>query len=335
MHKRIRIITTALDRPSPSRSSPTRSPLSPIAAPNEVKPRKKSIRQVALEYRQKVASYGVATLAPHPPIRRRTVKLWGMRLEMVEEATKIEPWPRSFKWVRGEAIGRGRAYLGLNVTTGEMIAVKQYRIPHNADELPVVLLLIHGVHSRGSIRENIRKYGTFDTDVVKWFASQILDGLIYLHGRGLIHGALKSSNILVELTGTFPRTIFWTAPEIIRTQYKAYDSMADIWSLGCIVLEMLTGKRPWFNTEAIAVMYKLYHQTVRPLPPADSGLDPVAADFMEKCLALRPQDRLSAVQLKQHPFLQLSPIGLSTDSAGMIRTGSKFHPWSLGSPAII
>jgi mitogen-activated protein kinase kinase kinase len=44
--------------------------------------------------------------------------------------------PRSFKWVRGEAIGRGRAYLGLNVTTGEMIAVKQYRIPHNADELP-------------------------------------------------------------------------------------------------------------------------------------------------------------------------------------------------------
>jgi hypothetical protein len=40
----------------------------------------------------------------------------------------------------------------------------------------------------GSIRENIQKYGTFDTDVVKSFASQILDGLIYLHGRGLIHG---------------------------------------------------------------------------------------------------------------------------------------------------
>jgi serine/threonine protein kinase len=35
--------------------------------------------------------------------------------------------------------------------------------------------------------------------------------------------------------------------------------MADIWSLGCIVLEMLTGKRPWFNTEAIAVMYKVNH----------------------------------------------------------------------------
>jgi len=178
----------------------------------------------------------------------------------------------------------------------------------------------------GSIRAAVQKYGALGTELVKSFTSQILDGLIYLHARGLIHGALKSSNILVELTGTckieglacseteirdnsraVPRAIFWTAPEIIRTQYKAYDTKADIWSLGCILLEMLTGNRPWFNMEAVAVMFKLYHQTLRPHPPGDLALDPGAADLMEKCLALKPEDRLSAVQLKQHPYLVPAP----------------------------
>ena len=87
---------------------------------------------------------------------------------------------------------------------------------------------------------------------------------------------LKSSKILIDPTGickigglgcsqtelrdnsrAVPCDIFWTAPEIIRTQYKAYDGKADIWSIGCIVLEMLTGKRPWYDNEAVAVMFKV------------------------------------------------------------------------------
>ncbi|KAJ7811097.1 kinase-like domain-containing protein [Mycena olivaceomarginata] len=230
------------------------------------------------------------------------------------------------------------------------MAVKQLSFPQNLGELPGRLLLnmkdlhhpnlieylgleetgdvlsIFMEYVGGSIRANVRQYGALDADVVKSFTSQILDGLIYLHAKGLIHGALKSSNILVEPTGTckieglccsetqirdnsraIPGAIFWTAPEIIKTQYKAYDSKADIWSLGCIVLEMVTGKRPWFNTEAVAVMFKLYQQTLRPHPLDDLELDPVAADLMEKCLTLKPEDRLSAVELKQHRYLGLSP----------------------------
>ncbi|KAJ7679152.1 kinase-like protein [Mycena polygramma] len=278
-------------------------------------------------------------------------------------STDRSPGSPSFRWVLGHPIGRGahgRVHLALNATTGEMLAAKQFTFPSGANEslgrpshrtlkreianmenldhpnlvqyLGFVqsgdlLSLFTEYVSGGSIHENLRKHGVFDPNVVKSFASQILDGLIYLHARGLVHGDLKSTNILVEPTGickieglscsvtevrdnsrAVPRAIFWTAPEIIRTQYKAYNAMADIWSLGCVVLEMLTGHRPWFNTEAVAVMYKLYHQTHRPLPPADSGpLDPVAVDFTEKCLALEPENRLSAVELKQHPFLLPSP----------------------------
>jgi serine/threonine protein kinase len=87
---------------------------------------------------------------------------------------------------------------------------------------------------------------------------------------------LKASNILVESAGVckisglgcletevrdksraVPRAVFWTAPEVIKTQYKSYDSKVDIWSTGCVVLQMFTGHRPWLGVEAVAVMYKV------------------------------------------------------------------------------
>ncbi|KAJ7767115.1 kinase-like protein [Mycena metata] len=367
MHRRILIITSLLEKPSRSRSSPTRSPLSPISAPNEVKPHNKSIRQVALERKQSLTYPGaLRTPATHPSIRRRTINLWGKQFEpsviMAEDTdTAGIQMSKSFSWVRGEVIGRGahgQVYLGLDGETGVLLGVKQIRFDQDADELPgrpsprtlkkelanmkalshpnlveylgyeetgELFSIFMEYIPAGSIHSNVRIYGTFDDDLVKSSVSQILDALIYLHAHGIVHGALKSTNILLDHTGAckieglgcsetevrdhsraVPRAIFWTAPELIRTQYKSYNRMVDIWSVGCVVLEMLTGKRPWFNTEAVAVMYKLYHQTLRPHPPPDVELSPLAEDFMEKCLALNPADRLSAVELKQHPFIVLS-----------------------------
>ncbi|KAJ7193930.1 kinase-like protein, partial [Mycena pura] len=262
--------------------------------------------------------------------------------------------------VRGARISRGtNVYLCLNATTGEMLAVKQFTFNHAAEspgqpsaralkrEIQIMQHLTHpnvveciGFQeilggdlflfteyvSGGSIRDSIQKTGIFGEDAAKSCTFQVLAGLVHLHGRGFVHGELKSSKILVDPTGickigglgcsqtelrdnsrAVPCDIFWTAPEIIRTQYKAYDGKADIWSIGCIVLEMLTGKRPWYDNEAVAVMFKLYNQTLCPRPPADVVLSPVAEDFLERCLALNPVDRMSAVQLRQHPFLVLSP----------------------------
>lgn len=52
-------------------------------------------------------------------------------------------------------------------------------------------------------------------------------------------------------------TIFWMAPEVIDTPKKGYDKKIDIWSVGCVVLEMWAGKRPWSGDEAIAVILKV------------------------------------------------------------------------------
>ena len=52
-------------------------------------------------------------------------------------------------------------------------------------------------------------------------------------------------------------TIFWMAPEVVHTQKKGYNFKIDIWSVGCVVLEMWAGMRPWMGEETVAVMYKV------------------------------------------------------------------------------
>jgi serine/threonine protein kinase len=90
---------------------------------------------------------------------------------------------------------------------------------------------------------------------------------------------LKADNILVEMSGVckisdfgiskrtddgsggaftaLQGTVFWMAPEVINTQKKGYNFKIDIWSVGCVVLEMWAGMRPWMGDEAVAVMFKV------------------------------------------------------------------------------
>ena len=52
-------------------------------------------------------------------------------------------------------------------------------------------------------------------------------------------------------------TVFWMAPEVVNTQKKGYNFKIDIWSVGCVVLEMWAGMRPWNGEEMFAVMFKV------------------------------------------------------------------------------
>lgn len=131
----------------------------------------------------------------------------------------------------------------------------------------------------GSIGSCLLKHGKFDEEVTKSFTAQILGGLEYLHSKGILHRDLKADNILVETSGVckisdfgiskrtdddasgahtaMQGTIFWMAPEVINTKKKGYNSKIDIWSVGCVVLEMWAGHRPWNGDEVVAVMFKV------------------------------------------------------------------------------
>jgi mitogen-activated protein kinase kinase kinase len=64
---------------------------------------------------------------------------------------------------------------------------------------------------------------------------------------------IDKQNVLTAMQGT----VFWMAPEVVNTGKRGYNSKVDIWSVGCVVLEMWAGERPWRKEEAMAVIVKV------------------------------------------------------------------------------
>jgi len=97
------------------------------------------------------------------------------------------------------------------------------------------------------------------------------------------------------------------APEVINPQKKGYNFKIDIWSVGCVILEMWAGSRPWLGNETFAVMFKLYEAKLLPPIPDGLVLSPLADDFRLQCFALNPEERPTATQLRKHTYLTLPP----------------------------
>ncbi|KAK3904683.1 hypothetical protein C8A05DRAFT_42299 [Staphylotrichum tortipilum] len=198
--------------------------------------------------------------------------------------------------------------------------------------------------SGGSIGSCLRKHGRFEEPVVASLTRQTLSGLAYLHREGILHRDLKADNILLDLDGTckisdfgiskktdniygndktnsMQGSVFWMAPEVVRLEGQGYSAKVDIWSMGCVVLEMLSGRRPWIKDEAVGAMYKIANGQSPPVPD-DVQTSPIALAFMLDCFTVDATDRPTAdVLLSQHPFPELDPnfSFLDTDLHAKIR----------------
>jgi mitogen-activated protein kinase kinase kinase len=186
--------------------------------------------------------------------------------------------------------------------------------------------------SGGSIGSCLRKHGKFEESVVKSLTRQCLEGLSYLHDQGILHRDLKADNILLDLDGTckisdfgiskktdniygndssnsMQGSVFWMAPEVIQSQGQGYSAKVDIWSLGCVVLEMFAGRRPWSKEEAIGAIYKLGSLSQAPPIPEDVSMNvsPAALAFMWDCFTVDTFERPTAETLLTHPFCEPDP----------------------------
>uniref|UniRef100_A0A2D4N7N8 Protein kinase domain-containing protein n=1 Tax=Micrurus spixii TaxID=129469 RepID=A0A2D4N7N8_9SAUR len=173
----------------------------------------------------------------------------------------------------------------------------------------------------GSIKDQLKAYGALTENVTRKYTRQILEGVHYLHSNMIVHRDIKGANILRDsagnvklgdfgaskrlqticLSGTGMKsatgTPYWMSPEVISGE--GYGRKADIWSVGCTVVEMLTEKPPWAEFEAMAAIFKIATQPTNPqLPPhvSDHGQDFLKRIFTEA--KLRP----SADELLRHTF---------------------------------
>ncbi|KAI9593495.1 kinase-like domain-containing protein [Syncephalis fuscata] len=287
-----------------------------------------------------------------------TEMLMNQEVMAIEEQKKEEGITQ---WIKGSMIGTGsfgHVYLGLNPLTGELLAAKQVELPNSSgsDERREMMLkalqreidllkdLDHenivrylGSHRDeqhlnifleyvpgGSVASMLINYGPFQEPLVKSYLRQILLGLDYLHGQGIIHRDIKGGNILVDNRGvikisdfgvskrdesemmntnathraSLQGSVFWMAPEVVKKQH--YTPKADIWSLGCLVVEMFTGDHPFPNLAQMQAIFKIGSDESPEIP---RNISEDAQDFLKDTFSLDTESRPAASILLQHAFV--------------------------------
>ncbi|XP_078408860.1 mitogen-activated protein kinase kinase kinase 2 isoform X2 [Cetorhinus maximus] len=174
----------------------------------------------------------------------------------------------------------------------------------------------------GSIKDQLKAYGALTENVTRRYTRQILEGVSYLHSNMIVHRDIKGANILRDsagnvklgdfgasrrlqticLSGTGMKSVtgtpYWMSPEVISGE--GYGRKADIWSVACTVVEMLTEKPPWAEFEAMAAIFKIATQPTNPqLPPHVSDH---SRDFLKK-IFVEVKQRPSAEELLRHTFV--------------------------------
>lgn len=149
------------------------------------------------------------------------------------------------------------------------------------------------------------------------YTRQIVRGLEYLHSNGVVHCDIKGANLLVGKGGVkiadlgcakwagedvaVRGTPMFMAPEVARGEEQGF--AADIWAVGCVVIEMATGGSPWTNVDdPVSVLYKIAFSGESPEIP--DGFSHRANDFIRKCLIQDPKERWGITELLKHPFLR-------------------------------
>uniref|UniRef100_A0A8I6WIF6 Protein kinase domain-containing protein n=1 Tax=Hordeum vulgare subsp. vulgare TaxID=112509 RepID=A0A8I6WIF6_HORVV len=129
------------------------------------------------------------------------------------------------------------------------------------------------------------------------------DGRAKLADFGCLRKAGAAAD--VPIIGSTPA---FMAPEVARGEDQG--PAADVWALGCTVVEMATGHAPWsgMDGDALAALHRIgYTQAV---PEVPESLSADAKDFLARCLVRQASDRCTAAQLLEHPFLASAGVGV-------------------------
>lgn len=188
----------------------------------------------------------------------------------------------------------------------------------------------------GSVQSMLSSYGPFEEPLIRNFIRQVLIGLSYLHGQDIIHRDIKGANILIDIKGTvkigdfgiskkvgveeeadnkekkagrrasLQGSVYWMAPEVVKQ--TAYTKKADIWSVGCLIVEMFTGQHPFPEFSQMQAIFKIGTH-ITPNVPEWCTME--AKDFLEMTFEIDYEKRPDAIDMLSQSFL--TPLIMSKE----------------------
>ena len=196
--------------------------------------------------------------------------------------------------------------------------------------------------SGGTIASLLKKFGTFEEPVFRRYTSQLIDSVTYLHSNNVVHRDIKGSNIMVTTTGfiklidfgtakkttddlvtplsamkldfCIKGTPYWMAPEVVQMTGEP-SNKADVWSIGCTVIEMATGSPPYFHMQPMSALF-IIGSANKPSPKLPDNFSDAAKDFVSRCLTKSMARRPTASDLGQHRFMLKEFIKQYRDNRG-------------------
>lgn len=259
---------------------------------------------------------------------------------------------KNYVYSQKTTLGKGSfssVYLGENIISGQKVAIKKINIskfekfrPHIISEInilktinhPNIVSLIDNIIETKIIYIVLEYCGLGDLAefykntmvkevYVKHYAKQILDGILYLHEKNIMHRDIKPHNILlsdiytikitdfgfakydttIDLTSTLCGSPIYMAPEIM--QCKKYNNKTDIWSFGIVIYQLTFGKLPYTASNQFELM-----RVVRDTEPTyDSDLvSNMCKFFIKQLLCKNPDKRPDVKYLQNHEWFKYANV---------------------------
>ncbi|XP_076910352.1 serine/threonine-protein kinase ATG1c-like isoform X1 [Bidens hawaiensis] len=172
-----------------------------------------------------------------------------------------------------------------------------------------------------------RRRGRVPKSTSAHFMQQLAAGLKVLRDNQIIHRDLKPQNLLLStnddnstlkiadfgfarslqarnLAETLCGSPLYMAPEIM--QLHKYDAKADLWSVGAILFQLVTGRTPFTGNNQIQLLQNIMKLTELQFPPDVKDLSPECIDLCRKLLRQNPVERLTFEEFFTHPFFTLT-----------------------------